>query len=128
MPAARSIVIAIGERIPNNLSVFVGAIFLANSVNTFTSVFGGSSIPHRAPVLMASCLASLLAAALWTTFASKLEQIEKTAISAAQDLARQDVVRAELWNELWLRLSVYLTSAALASVFALVILMVHPGS
>ena len=120
----RRAIIFISERTPSNLAIFVAAIFLANCVGTFTAVYGVDPEPKIKPALLISSAASLLAAALWTLFASKVDRIERTAASADVEATRRDAERERLWGYVWVRVSVYLSSAMLFSIFALVVLVV----
>lgn len=116
--------VIVGQRVPPNLSIFVAAVFLSNSVNIFTNIYSGTSLPPRFVPLLISCVTSLISAALWTMFASKAELIEKTAGLAAQDLVQRDSVRATLWNDVWIQVAIYLGFALGTSMLALVALVV----
>jgi hypothetical protein len=59
------------DRIPANLTAFIAAIFLSNSANLFTTIYGSVDIPPRYAALLFSRIASLLTAALWTALAAK---------------------------------------------------------
>jgi hypothetical protein len=120
----RRAIIFISERTPSNLAVFVAAIFLANGVGTFTAVYGTDNPPAIKPALLISCAASLLAAALWTLFASKVDRIERTAAAADVEPGQRDAAAERLWGYVWVRVSLYLGCAILSSVVALVILVV----
>lgn len=120
----RTSIIFISERTPSNLAIFVAAIFLANSVGTFTAVYGGDHQPRIKAALLISSAASLLAAALWTLFASKVDRIERTVASADIEATRRDAERERQWGYVWVRVSVYLGSAVLFSIVALVVLVV----
>lgn len=124
MATIKRYLIAVGQRVPNNLSIFVSAIFLSLGVTSFISVYGASTWPERSAALLTSCGASMVAAAMWTIFASKVEQIERAALSAAQEMAARDAVRMKLWDVVWLRISVYLGSAIVFSVLALAVLLI----
>lgn len=128
MAGLRRAIIFISERTPGNLGVFVAAIFLANGVGTFTAVYGADAFPRRAPALLISCVASFLAAALWTFFASKVDRVERTVASADVEADQREAFRERLWGDIWVRVSGYLGSAVLFSIIALAILLVWPQS
>jgi|HubBroStandDraft_6_1064221.scaffolds.fasta_scaffold1724173_1 hypothetical protein len=113
----------IGNRIPPTLSVFVAAIYLSNSVNVFTNIYGSGSLPPRHGVLLTSCVGSLLAAALWTAVAGKSEVIERAAISSSVEIKKREEVRKDLWGDVWARYLLYLTGAVCFSIFSLAILI-----
>lgn len=121
-PVGRSVQL-ISRYLPPNLCIFVGAIFLSNSVNVFTNVYGTGVLPQRSPLLLASCIGSVIAAGLWTALAGKTELIEKTVLSASQDARQREVVRAELWNDVWRRVAAYICGALVFSVGSLVVLV-----
>jgi hypothetical protein len=112
------------ERIPNNLAIFVAAVLLSNAVNLFSMVYGADSLPLRSRALLISSGASFCAAALWTALATKMEQIEKTVASSAQDAARREQIREELWVDVWRRVGAYLCLAVLSSAVAIAALVV----
>jgi hypothetical protein len=118
----RRAIIFISERTPGNLGVFVAAIFLANSVSLFTAVYGVDKAPRTRPALLISCVTSLVAAALWTMFASKVDRIERTITSAGADADQREALRERLWDDVWGQVSAYLGSAVLFSIAALVVL------
>jgi hypothetical protein len=117
----------IGVRIPGNLSVFVAAIFLSNCVNVFTTIYAVPGKPVHSAALICSCGSSLLAAGLWTALASKKELIEKAVASGASRSEERERLRAQLWDDIWLRALIYLCGAVTLSILALVILVVPPG-
>lgn len=120
----RRAVIFISERTPTTLAVFVAAIFLANGVGSFTAVYGVDKPPAIKPALLISSAASLLAAALWTLFASKVDRIERIASSAHIEPAQREAERERQWGYVWGRVSVYLGCAVLFSIVALVVLVI----
>jgi hypothetical protein len=113
------------DRIPANLAVFIAAIFLSNSVNLFTTIYGSADIPPRYAALLFSCIASLLAAALWTALAAKTDLIEKTVASASPDFNKRESIRESIWNDLWIRMSIYLSAAVISSLSALFALVIR---
>lgn len=114
----------VGDRVPSNTYVFTAAIFVANGVNLFNIVYGGDGRPVRTSVILLACVASVLASIAWTVLAAKVDLIEKTVLSASPDAGRQKVVRNELWQDVWLRVGMYLLIAFGLSIFALVVLVV----
>jgi hypothetical protein len=120
---ARRAVVRIGIRIPGNLAVFVAAIFLSNSVNVFTTIYARPGKPVPSPGLWWSCISSLVAAGLWTALAAKKESIDKATQSGAVDLAQRERVRAQMWNDIWARASLYLGGAIVFSILAMMALV-----
>lgn len=120
----RTAVRFVGCHLPPNLSIFIAAIFLSNSVNVFTNIYGSSSLPPRAGAMFTSCIGSLVAAALWTALAAKAEQIEKAALSASQDFREREIERESLWNDVWLRVGLYMAGAIISSVLSLAVLVI----
>jgi hypothetical protein len=123
---ARRAIVRLGLRIPGNLVVFVAAIFLSNSVNVFTTIYAQPGKPILSSGLWSSCISSLLAAGLWTALAAKKDSIDKAAQSGAGDPGRREAVRAQMWDDVWLRASLYLAGAIGFSALAMVAL-VFPG-
>jgi hypothetical protein len=114
----------IGVRIPGNLSVFVAAIFLSNSVNVFTTIYAVPGRPVRSFGLACSCVSSLIAAGLWTVLAAKKDIIEKAVASGASNARERERLRDQMWEDIWLRILAYLGGAVAFSALALVILVV----
>jgi hypothetical protein len=114
----------IGVRIPGNLSIFVAAIFLSNSVNEFTTIYAIPGKPVRSFGLTFSCISSLLAAGLWTALAAKKDLIEKAVASGASSPKEREQLRDQMWEDVWLRILVYLGGAIILSILALVALVV----
>lgn len=114
----------IGVRIPGNLSIFVAAIFLSNSVNVFTTIYAVPGKPVHSLGLTFSCVASLLAAGLWTALAAKKDLIEKAAASGASSPKERERMRDQMWEDVWLRILCYLGGAIILSILALVALVV----
>ena len=77
---------------------------------------GLGATPHRNHTSLLS--------ALWTVFASRIELIEKTVVSAGQEIEREDASREIIWNEQATRVMAYPCLAVLSSVFALVVLVI----
>lgn len=113
------------DRIPANLAVFIAAVFLSNSVNLFTTIYGSTDLPARYTTLLFSCIASLLAAGLWTALAAKTDLIEKTVASGSQDSSKREFIRDTLWNDVWVRMAVYLGAAVILSFSALLALVIR---
>lgn len=113
------------DRIPANLAVFIAAIFLANSVNLFTTIYGSTDFPVRYTTLLFSCIASLLAAGLWTALAAKTELIEKTVASGSPDSSKREAIRETLWDDVWKRMAAYLSAAVILSFSALLALVMR---
>jgi len=120
---ARRAVVRIGIRIPGNLAVFVAAIFLSNSVNVFTTIYARPGKPVQSAGLWWSCISSLVAAGLWTALAAKKDSIDKAAQSGAVDAAQRERVRARMWNDIWVRVSLYVGGAVGFSVLAMMALV-----
>jgi hypothetical protein len=120
-----SIVRWVADRIPPNLSVFIAAIFLSNSVNLFTTIYGNENLPPRYSTLLFSSIASLLAAGLWTALAAKTDLIEKTVASGSQDSSKQKSIREAIWNDVWVRMAAYLGAAVILSFAALLVLVIR---
>jgi hypothetical protein len=114
----------IGIRMPGNLSVFVAAIFLSNSVNVFTTIYATPGKPVKSVGLICSCASSLLAAGLWTGFASKKDLIEKAVASGASSPGERERLRGQMWEDIWLRVLGYFGGAVALSILALVVLVV----
>jgi hypothetical protein len=119
----KQLVYWVGNRMPPNLSVFIAAIFLSNSVNVFTNIYGSGSVPSRYRELLASSLGSLVAAGLWTAIAGKSELIERAAMSSSPEVRKREEERKRLWGDVWARYFLYLIGAVLFSIFSLVILV-----
>lgn len=125
MNKTRAIIRWTADRIPANLAVFISAIFLTNSVNLFTTIYGSTDPPERHVSLLLSCIASLLAAGLWTALAAKTDLIEKTVASGSQDSREQESIRESLWNDVWIRMAAYLVGAVILSLSALLALVIR---
>jgi hypothetical protein len=121
---ARRFVPWLGARMPQNLSIFVAAIFLSNCVNVFTTIYAVPGKPVRSFQLICSCISSLVAAGLWTALAAKKEVIEKAVASGASSPDERDRLRNQMWEDIWLRVLAYLGGAVAFSLLALVILVI----
>lgn len=113
----------IGVRIPGNLVVFIAAIFLSNSVNVFTTIYAQPGKPVQSAGLWWSCISSLIAAGLWTALAAKKDTIDKAVQSGADDPTRREVMRTQMWQDVWLLATVYLGGAIALSIAAMVALI-----
>lgn len=113
----------IGIRIPGNLVVFIAAIFLSNSVNVFTTIYAQPGKPVQSAGLWWSCISSLAAAGLWTALAAKKDTIDKAVQSGADDPAMREVMRTQMWQDVWLRAGAYLGGAIALSIAAMVALV-----
>ncbi len=120
----RRAIIFVSERTPGNIGVFIAALFLANCVGTFTAVYSADKAPAIKPALLISSGASLVAAALWTLFASKVDRIDRTLTSADVDSSQREALRERLWGDVWVQISAYLGSAVLFSIAAMVVLLI----
>lgn len=121
----RTIVRWLVDGIPANLAVFIAAIFLSNSVNLFTTIYGSTDLPARYAALLFSCIASLLAAGLWTALAAKTDLIEKTIASGSPDSSKRESIRETLWDDVWKRMAAYLGAAVILSFSALLALVIR---
>jgi hypothetical protein len=115
----------VADRIPPNLAVFIAAIFLSNSVNLFTTIYGSVDLPPRYPALLFSSIASLFAAGLWTALAAKTDLIEKTVTSGSQDSTERESIREAVWNDVWVMIAAYLGVAVTLSLSALLVLVIR---
>lgn len=113
--------------LPDNLSVFIAAIFLSNSVNEFTTIYAVPGKPVVSFGLIFSCASSLLAAGFWTALAAKKGSIEKAVVSGASSLVDREQLRERMWDDVWLRILLYLTGAVVLSLLGLIALMVPGG-
>ena len=114
------------QRIPVNLIIFIAAIFLSNCVNEFTTIYAQPGKPSSSIGLWLSCVASLLAAGLWTALAAKKEAIAKAAQSGTTDPERRPKIANTLWGDVWIRTTFYFGSAVVLSITALAALVI-PG-
>jgi hypothetical protein len=113
--------------IPQNLSVFIAAIFLSNSVNEFTTIYAVPGKPVVSFGLILSCVSSLIAAGFWTALAAKKESIEKAVASGAFSLKEREQLGERMWTDVWLRILFYLTGAVVLSLLGLIALMIPEG-
>ena len=109
--------------IPNNLVVFIAAIFLAFGVNTFTTIYAVPGHPARSFGLWGSFASSLVAAGLWTALAAKKDVIDKAILSGGGDLDAREAARMRMWGEVWLRALIYLGGGIVFSVAAMLVLV-----
>jgi hypothetical protein len=114
----------IGVRVPGNLVIFIAAIFLSNSVNVFTTIYAQPGRPVSAPGLWWSCISSLVAAGLWTALAAKKDSIDKAVQSASAEPSQREVIRVQMWEDVWLRTGGYLLGAVGLSILAMVALVI----
>lgn len=71
-------------RINPNIYIFLSAIFVAQFVNLFTSVFGADKRPDRYVELSVSAALALLSGVIWSLLAWQLEAIERVAYAGDQ--------------------------------------------
>jgi hypothetical protein len=114
----------IGVLIPENLTIFIAAIFLSNGVNVFTTIYAVPGKPVRSFGLWCSCISSVLAAGLWTALAAKKGLIDKAALSGASDLEMREEKRAQMWRDVWLQTLAYLGGAVAFSILAMGVLVI----
>lgn len=117
----------LASRIPQNLSVFIAAIFLSNSVNEFTTIYATPGKPIHSFGLIFSCVSSLLAAIFWTALAAKKESIEKAAESGASSLREREQLRDSMWLDIRAKVLFYLGGAILLSMAGLIALILPSG-
>lgn len=110
-------------RVPTNLAVFIAAIFLSNGVNVFTTIYATPGRPVHSPQLWCSAIASIAAAGFWTALAAKKDHIEKAVLSGSADPLQRGVFREQMWADVSLRVTTYLSGAVVTSILAMVILV-----
>jgi hypothetical protein len=119
----RRLIGASAAAIPANLMIFIAAVFLSYGVNAFTTIYAVPGHPVHSFALWCSFASSVVAAALWTALAAKKEQIEKATASGGGDLATRERIRAQLWDDSWIKALLYLGGSAAFSILAMVILV-----
>jgi hypothetical protein len=112
-----------GAVIPNNLVVFIAAIFLSYAVNAFTTIYAVPGHPARSFGLWGSFVSSVIAAGLWTALAAKQDVIDKAILSSGGDLDAREAAQTRMWREVWLRTLIYLGGGVVFSVAAMLVLV-----
>jgi len=112
-----------GAAIPNNLVVFIAAIFLSYAVNAFTTIYAVPGHPVHSFGLWGSFVCSVVAAGLWTALAAKKDVIDKAILSSGGDLAAREAARMRMWREVWLRTLIYLGGGVAFAIAAMLVLV-----
>jgi len=112
--------------LPTNLSVFIGAIFLSNGVNVFTTIYAVPGKPVHSLGLWCSAITSVASAGFWTVLAAKKDVIEKAVLSSPGELEQRNGLRTQMWESVWHQVFGYLFGAIVLSALAMVVLVVPP--
>lgn len=111
-----------GAAIPNNLVIFIAAVFLSYGVNAFSTIYTVPGHPVHSFGLWGSFISSVVAAGLWTALAAKKDVVDKALLSHGGDLNDRESERARMWGEVWLQTLIYLGGAAVFSILTLLVL------
>jgi hypothetical protein len=65
-----------------------------------------------------------VAAGLWTALAAKKDSIDKAVQSASAEPSQREVIRVQMWEDVWLRTGGYLLGAVGLSILAMVALVI----
>ncbi len=108
--------------IPFNLSpnfyAFLGGVFISASVNLYTGVFAGETIPSRWKIILASALLAFISGMLWSMIAWNLETINRLTITQSPEFVDEQAIWRKLIIAQMPKLATYIVCAfacALAS-------------
>lgn len=111
-------------RLNPNYFAFLGGVFIATSVNLYTTIFAADMRPLRWDMILLAAFSMLVSSVFWTILAWNLEPIYSLTISQSPNWMDEQKAWKALVEARLKRLAIYLCIALMAAIIGLILLLV----